>query len=61
MVQSAILAWVALVLTQRACIRMDWISSAIVNVSFTTLLIALPPFTALSPGGDAPASVIAAF
>ena len=56
MVQSAILAWVALVLTQRACIRMDWISSAIVNVSFTALLIALPPFTAAWPAPTAIAS-----
>ena len=46
MVQSSLLAWVALILTQRACIRMDWISSAIVNVAFTALLVLLPPFTA---------------
>lgn len=43
--QSCILAWASVVVYQRSCIRMDWISSCIVNNAFTLLLMLLPPLS----------------
>ena len=52
--QSCLLVWAALIVFQRSCIRMDWISSGIVNNLYTLLLIALPPFAG---GWPAPTAV----
>lgn len=49
LVQSCLLAWASIIAYQRACIRMDWIASAVVNCSFSLLLILLPQGNASTP------------
>ena len=54
--QSCLLAWASIIIYQRSCIRMDWISSCIVNNAYTLLLILLPP---LSTQWDEPSAISA--
>ncbi|KAJ1459670.1 hypothetical protein M885DRAFT_510852 [Pelagophyceae sp. CCMP2097] len=54
LVQSTLLAWVTVITYQRACIRMEWISSNILSCGFTTFMILLPPY---SPAWPAPTSL----
>ena len=51
--QSCILAWASVIIYQRACIRSDWMSSAVIQCFYAFLLILLPPF---APGWPAPTS-----
>lgn len=43
LVQSCLLAWASIITYQRACIRMDWIASCVVQNAFTLCLMLLPP------------------
>lgn len=54
--QACLFAWVSIIVYQRACIRMDWISSCIINAAYTLLLILLPP---LSTAWCSPSAVTA--
>ena len=54
LLQSIILASASLLVAQRACVRMDWLGSAVVNVLFLTLAILLPP---AASGWPAPTAI----
>ena len=59
LLQSIILAAASLLVTQRACVRMDWLGSAVVNVLFLTLAILLPPEASGWPAPTAISSSLA--
>ena len=59
LLQSIILAAASLLVTQRACVRMDWLGSAVVNVLFLTLAILLPPAASGWPAPTAISSSLA--
>ena len=59
LLQSIILASASLLVTQRACVRMDWLGSAVVNVLFLTLAILLPPAASGWPAPTAISSSLA--
>jgi hypothetical protein len=54
LLQSIILASASLLVAHRACVRMDWLGSAVVNVLFLTLAILLPP---AASGWPAPTAI----
>ena len=59
LLQSIILAAASLLVAQRACVRMDWLGSAVVNVLFLTLAILLPPAASGWPAPTAISSSLA--
>ena len=59
LLQSIILASASLLVTHRACVRMDWLGSAVVNVLFLTLAILLPPAASGWPAPTAISSSLA--
>ena len=59
LLQSIILASASLLVAQRACVRMDWLGSAVVNVLFLTLAILLPPAASGWPAPTAISSSLA--
>ena len=59
LLQSIILAAASLLVAHRACVRMDWLGSAVVNVLFLTLAILLPPAASGWPAPTAISSSLA--
>jgi len=59
LLQSIILASASLLVTHRACVNMDWLGSAVVNVLFLTLAILLPPAASGWPAPTAISSSLA--
>ena len=59
LLQSIILASASLLVAHRACVRMDWLGSAVVNVLFLTLAILLPPAASGWPAPTAISSSLA--
>ena len=59
LLQSIILASASLLVAHRACVRMEWLGSAVVNVLFLTLAILLPPAASGWPAPTAISSSLA--